>query len=83
MNKLDEYYTVLEVADILQISNSLVYRLIQRGSIIAHRVGDRQYRISESDLKSYLVEHRACHNQPTEGMPGRHTSQAMTKEAPI
>lgn len=86
MNSVDEFYSVAEIAEILQVSTQLVYALIRQGAISAHKVGDRQYRIAESDFKEYLAsakdENRACHNQPTEGMPGRHASQ-RTQEAPI
>jgi excisionase family DNA binding protein len=86
MNSVDEFYSVSEIAEILQVSTQLVYALIRQGAISAHKVGDRQYRIAESDFKEYLAsakdENRACHNQPTAGMPGRHTPQ-RTQEAPI
>jgi excisionase family DNA binding protein len=55
--------TVEQVALILQISLSLVYREIHTGRLVAHRFGERCYRISEEDLAKYVSE-RALRDKP-------------------
>lgn len=45
--------TVGEVAVVLRVSTMTVYRLIKNGELAALRVG-KSYRITESELQSYL-----------------------------
>ena len=55
---MTKLYTPSEVAEILRISRSLVYDLIQEGTIAIHRIsrGKRgPVRISEDDLQEYLA----------------------------
>ena len=55
---MDKYYTVPEVAEILKISKSQAYRLVQHGEIPCIRIGKKSVRIAESDLQEWLLENR-------------------------
>lgn len=46
------FYTVKQIAERWQCSEKTVRRLIERGELIAHRLGGR-HRISEADLTAY------------------------------
>jgi excisionase family DNA binding protein len=50
--------TVKEVADELSISPQSVYRLIDAGKLVAHRLalGQGSIRVSRADLESYLAD---------------------------
>lgn len=47
-------YTVEEVADILKVKPRTVYNLVKDGTIRAVRIGERQMRITDDALNSYL-----------------------------
>ena len=59
--------TIQEAADVLRISSSLLYELINSGKIIAHRIGNGRgtLRIQEVDLEKYVDECREQPMQPT------------------
>lgn len=47
------FYTIQEMAEILQLSQRTILRHIHAGHLSAHRVG-HQYRISERAMEEYL-----------------------------
>ena len=47
----------IEVARILNISKALAYRMMQKGEIKVVRFG-KSVRVSESDLKTFIEEHK-------------------------
>jgi excisionase family DNA binding protein len=47
--------TVVEVANIMRVSNMTVYRLIKSGQLSAIRVG-KNYRIRRADMDRYLTD---------------------------
>ena len=49
--------TIPQTAELLQVSEKKVRRLIKSGELVAHRVG-RQLRISEGDLRQFLEQRR-------------------------
>jgi excisionase family DNA binding protein len=51
----DRLLTVMEVAELMRVSNMTVYRLIKSGNLAAIRVG-KNYRIRESDVDNYLSD---------------------------
>ena len=51
-----EFYSLKEVAEILNLAEITVRRMVKRGSIKAHTFG-RVYRISREDLDEFI---RAC-----------------------
>jgi excisionase family DNA binding protein len=53
--KQNELLTVSQISDILGISVSMVYALVNKGDIGSHRIG-RCVRISRSQLDQYLDE---------------------------
>lgn len=57
------YLTVKDVAVRLQLSESLIYRMIEQGKLPCHRVGTGRgvIRVSEEDLESYLA---GCRQEP-------------------
>lgn len=46
------FYTVRQIAERWQCSEKTVRRLIERGELVAHRLGGR-HRISEADLVAH------------------------------
>jgi len=51
------FYTVDQVADLLEVSTRTVRRWIADGDLTVHRFG-RQVRISETDLRVFVAEGR-------------------------
>lgn len=60
--------TVREVAEILRVSPSLVYQLVEANKLACHRIGNRNgaIRISPADLDEYLAR---CRNEPQDKTP--------------
>ena len=54
---IPRYYTIQEVAELLNVSHRTVRRWIANGDLIAHRVGG-VVRIAEDDLRAFLALHR-------------------------
>jgi len=54
----EKLLTVPEVAEILRVSPSTVYRRIQAGGLPAIKLGHRQVRIKQEDLDAYIDAHR-------------------------
>jgi len=54
----EKLLTVDEVAEILRVSPSTVYRRIQAGELPAVKLGHRQVRIKREDLDAYIEAHR-------------------------
>jgi excisionase family DNA binding protein len=52
--RLPQLHTLAETADLLRVSTKTVRRLISRGQLNAHRVGNR-IRITEANIRAYLV----------------------------
>lgn len=50
--------TTAEAAEFLAVSETLVYRLVERGELAVHRVS-RRLRFSRDDLTRYLLRRRA------------------------
>lgn len=49
----DEFYRVNDIAKLLKVSLSLVYRLVERGELQSYRIGGA-VRISKEQLEAYL-----------------------------
>ena len=52
----DELLTVSQTANYLQVSDKTVRRLIDESKIEAYKVGERGWRVSESNIVKYLSE---------------------------
>jgi excisionase family DNA binding protein len=50
----DELLTVNEVADELRVDRRTVYRYLRQGQLRGQKLGGRTWRISRSDLTTYL-----------------------------
>jgi excisionase family DNA binding protein len=50
------WYTVQEIATQLKVSRSNVYQLVERGVLVAHRIGAGRgcIRIAQEDFEAYL-----------------------------
>ena len=60
--------TVREVAEVLRVSPSLVYQLVEANKLACHRIGSRNgaIRISPADLDEYLAQ---CRNERQDETP--------------
>ena len=54
----DELLTKKEVAKMLKVSESMVYRLTRRGELPAIRAGKRFTRVWKSDVIKFLERHK-------------------------
>jgi excisionase family DNA binding protein len=52
-----KFYTIVQVAEILEMSTRSVRRLIAAGELPVHRFG-RSVRIAETDLRAFIAVHR-------------------------
>ena len=52
-----QFYTVAQIAEILDVSQRTVRRWIDSGELIAHRLG-RNLRISGGDFDAFLIRRR-------------------------
>jgi excisionase family DNA binding protein len=50
----EKMYTVQEVAQQLRVSERTVRNWVERGELRVFRIGKRGYRISESDLQTFV-----------------------------
>ena len=50
--------TVDQVAEILQVSRTTIYRRIKAEELPAVKLGRRQVRITQEDLEAYIQAHR-------------------------
>ncbi len=55
-----KFYTIADISDLLKISPSNAYALVEAGKIIAHRIGVGRgtIRVSEDDFLTYLSQTR-------------------------
>lgn len=56
--KAREWLRVPEAAELLGISRSRCYDLIQRGDLPAVRIGERSIRVNRRELERFLLETR-------------------------
>jgi excisionase family DNA binding protein len=56
--KTREWLRVPEAADLLSISCSRCYELIQRGELPAVRLGERSIRVNRRELERFLLKDR-------------------------
>ncbi len=56
----NELLTVTQAAKYLKISDKTVRRLISSQKLVASKVGNRSWRIKESDIENYL---QSCTNK--------------------
>lgn len=50
----DELLTVSQTANYLKLSEKTIRRLIKNNQLLASKVGDRTWRVKESDIVYYL-----------------------------
>ena len=56
MNATPRFLQLADVAEVLNISGAQVYALVRRGELRAIKIGGRgQWRVSESDLETYIA----------------------------
>lgn len=71
----EKLLTVEEVAEILRVSLTTVYRRIQSGELPYIKLGHRQVRVKPEDLEAYIDAHRIA-REPAESEPEDSTSEA-------
>jgi excisionase family DNA binding protein len=54
-----KFFTILQVAELLEVSTRTVQRWIESGKLVAHRLGG-VVRISKADLDCFLQSCRDC-----------------------
>ena len=62
ITQLDKLLKASEVAEILNISRSLSYRLIQKGDIPSVQIG-KAIRVRKEDLSNYIAENLSFPNR--------------------
>ena len=50
-----EFYSLEEVADLLEVNYQLIYKVVRSGELAAARIG-KVYRVSRGDLEAYLEQ---------------------------
>lgn len=60
MNKMGEILTVAEVAILLRLHPTTIYRLVKRGELPGFKIGDN-WRISSDALESWILQQRPDH----------------------
>lgn len=55
--KIKAFWTVLDIAQHLDVSPRTVWRWVDAGDLVAHRFG-RSVRIADDDLRAFLAQHR-------------------------
>ncbi len=50
---IDPLLTIGQTADVCQVSDKTIRRWIERGELVAHRLG-RQWRIAQKDFDTFL-----------------------------
>ena len=51
--RVERLLTIPQVAELLQVCPKTIRRWIERGELVAHRLG-RQWRIAQNDLETFL-----------------------------
>ena len=54
---LPKLLKIAEVADVLRVSKTTVYRLVRVGDLPAVHIGDELVRVRMVDLEKYILEH--------------------------
>jgi len=54
----ENYYTLKDIAERLQVSYRTVYRWVRAGKLPAYKFGT-EWRVKESDLREFIERHRA------------------------
>ena len=52
-----EFYTVAQLADVLQVNEMTIYRMVKTGDLPCHLIG-RIMRFRQDDIEDFLKHHR-------------------------
>lgn len=58
-----EFYTVGQLAELLQLNQMTIYRIVKTGQLPYHQIG-RIMRFRHNDVEGYLRQHRVHAAQP-------------------
>jgi excisionase family DNA binding protein len=53
-----KFFSLKKVAEILDVHYATIYREVKRGKISAIKVGNKDYKISETELENYIARSR-------------------------
>lgn len=53
MNEPHEFYTVKQLAEMLQVTDMTIYRMVRRGALPCHSIG-RAKRFRRTDVEAFL-----------------------------
>jgi excisionase family DNA binding protein len=54
MQEAPEFYTVSQVAEMLQVKRNYIYELIYKGQLQAYRLSEKRFRIPLKEVEKYL-----------------------------
>ena len=57
LRQTQQFYTVAQIAELLDVSQRSVRRWVDRGELVAHRFG-RNLRVSGGDFDTFLIRRR-------------------------
>lgn len=60
VRNIAEYYSVAEVADILNMSKQTIKKMIRLGELDAYSIGNR-YRVKRTDFDSWIESRKVQH----------------------
>lgn len=60
-------YTVMEIADLLQVRKGYVYDMIYSGRLRAIRLSERRFRITQEALYDFFKQEENAHEQNISG----------------
>lgn len=63
MQQTPEFYTVRQLADLLQVTDITIYRMVRRGALPGHSIG-RALRFRRADVEDFL---RRCRTTDGDG----------------
>ena len=70
---MDKYYTPEDVSEILLVGSQTVKTWMKQGKLKASKFGPRLWRISESDLQSFIEAAKIIEHTPIPTKPPKNT----------
>jgi excisionase family DNA binding protein len=61
---LEEFYTLQQVADMLQMHIETIRDFVKNKELPAYKIGKRDYRVRKADFDEFLRKRRTTDNNP-------------------